>query len=197
MIAMAVRSLPRYQRRKAIWMGAGAAVVLRIILTFFVARLLEVPFLKLVGGALIIWLAIKIFVDSNPEKDPESAAKGIGQALKVILIADITMSLDNMLGVAAASKGNLFLLLFGLGTSIPIMIFTSNLLSALMDKYPIIIYVGAAVLGKVGGEMMMTDPLVTKFVSPGEASIIAAEVFSAVGVMVVGRLWVTSRQKKT
>jgi YjbE family integral membrane protein len=178
-------------------MGAGAAVVLRIILTFFVARLLEVPFLKLVGGALIIWLAIKIFVDSNPEKDPESAAKGIGQALKVILIADITMSLDNMLGVAAASKGNLFLLLFGLGTSIPIMIFTSNLLSALMDKYPIIIYVGAAVLGKVGGEMMMTDPLVTKFVSPGEASIIAAEVFSAVGVMVVGRLWVTSRQKKT
>jgi predicted tellurium resistance membrane protein TerC len=91
----------------------------------------------------------------------------------------------------------LFLLLFGLGTSIPIMIFTSNLLSALMDKYPIIIYVGAAVLGKVGGEMMMTDPLVTKFVSPGEASIIAAEVFSAVGVMVVGRLWVTSRQKKT
>jgi YjbE family integral membrane protein len=189
-IAMAVRSLPRAQRQKGILVGAAGAVVLRVILTFFVARFLQTPYLKLIGGALILWLAVKLFVDTNPENDTEKEASTIWQALKIIVIADITMSLDNMLGVGAASKGNLFLLIFGLTTSIPIMIFTSNLLSMLMDKYPIIITIGAALLGKVGGEMIVTDPALEQFLPHSEAFIYLIEAISAMGVVVIGKLWV-------
>ena len=189
-IAMAVRSLPRAQRQKGILVGAAGAVVLRVILTFFVARFLQTPYLKLVGGALILWLAVKLFVDTNPENDSDKEASTIWQALKIIVIADITMSLDNMLGVGAASKGNLFLLIFGLTTSIPIMIFTSNLLSMLMDKYPIIITIGAALLGKVGAEMIVTDPVLEQFLPHGELFIYLIEAISAIGVVVIGKLWV-------
>lgn len=188
-IAMAVRSLPRSQRQKGILIGAAGAVVLRIILTFFVARFLQTPYLKLVGGALILYLAVKLFVDVNPEEDEEREANNIWQALKIIVIADITMSLDNMLGVGAASKGNLFLLIFGLATSIPIMIFTSNLLSMLMDRYPVIVTIGAALLGKVGAEMMITDPVVTPFLPHSDLFEYAAEAAGAIGVIIVGKLW--------
>lgn len=189
-IAMAVRSLPRAQRQKGILVGAAGAVVLRVILTFFVARFLQTPYLKLVGGALILWLAVKLFVDTNPENDSDKEASTIWQALKIIVIADITMSLDNMLGVGAASKGNLFLLIFGLTTSIPIMIFTSNLLSMLMDKYPIIITIGAALLGKVGAEMIVTDPVLEQFLPHSELFIYLIEAISAIGVVAIGKLWV-------
>ena len=105
------------------------------------------------------------------------------------MIADITMSLDNMLAVGGASHGNLFLLLFGLGLSIPFIVFTSNLLSTLMDKYPVIIYVGAAILGKVGGEMILTDPVVAAFFAPTRVVKYTIELLFAVGVLGVGQLW--------
>jgi predicted tellurium resistance membrane protein TerC len=111
------------------------------------------------------------------------------QAMKIIVIADITMSLDNMLAVGGASHGNLFLLLFGLGLSIPLIVFTSNLLSMLMDKYPIIIYIGAAVLGKVGAEMILTDPVIVASLSPSKPLQYSLEAVFAVGVIVVGKLW--------
>jgi len=112
-IAMAVRSLPHDQRRKGILLGAGAAVLLRVILTFFVAQLLQVNFLKLAGGVLILWIAVKLFVEGSPEESIDKEAATIGQAIKIIVIADITMATDNMLAVAGASHGNLFLLLSG------------------------------------------------------------------------------------
>jgi YjbE family integral membrane protein len=189
-IAMAVRSLPRAQRQKGILIGAAGAVLLRIILTFFVARFLETPYLKVIGGLLILWLAVKLFVDVNPENEVDREASTIWQALKIIVIADVTMSLDNMLGVGAASKGNLLLLIFGLTTSIPIMIFTSNLLSMLMDKYPIIITIGAALLGKVGAEMIVTDSVMAPFMPQGELFIFLVEGLAAIGVIVIGKLWV-------
>ncbi len=189
-IAMAVRSLPRAQRQKGILIGAAGAVILRIILTFFVARFLETPYLKIIGGLLILWLAVKLFVDVNPENEVDREASTIWQALKIIVIADVTMSLDNMLGVGAASKGNLLLLIFGLTTSIPIMIFTSNLLSMLMDKYPIIITIGAALLGKVGAEMIVTDSVMAPFMPQGELFIFLVEGVAAIGVIVIGKLWV-------
>jgi YjbE family integral membrane protein len=192
-IAMAVRSLPRRQRRQGIIIGAAGAVVLRIVLTFFVALMLQTPYLKLVGGALIIWLAIKLFVDSSEENEGEHEAGTIWQALKIIVVADITMSLDNMLGVGAASGGNLLLLTLGLATSIPIMIFTSNLISMLMDKYPIVLYIGAAILGKVGGEMIITDPVMVGFLAPGEYFVYAVEAFFAIGVIIVGKVWLRLR----
>ncbi len=195
-IAMAVRSLPRAQRQKGILIGAAGAVILRIVMTFFVARFLQTPYLKLVGGALILYLAVKLFVDVNPENDQEQEANTVWQALKIIVIADVTMSLDNILGVGAASKGNLFLLIFGLATSIPIMIFTSNLLSMLMDKYPIIVTIGAALLGKVGAEMIITDPVVIPFVPHSDLFEYAAMVVGAGGVIAVGKLWGWANRRK-
>ncbi|MFH0958451.1 MAG: TerC family protein [Pseudomonadota bacterium] len=195
-IAMAVRSLPRAQRQRGILIGAAGAVFLRIILTFFVARFLQTPYLKLLGGLLILWLAVKLFVDVNPENDDDREANTIWQALKIIVIADITMSLDNILGVGAASKGNLVLLILGLATSIPILIFMSNFLSMLMDKYPIIIAIGAALLGKVGAEMIMTDSVLVPFVPDSELFIYLVEGVAAIGVIVVGKLWGLVRQQQ-
>ena len=187
-IALAVRSLPSEQKKKGVFYGAAAAVLLRVIATFFVARLLQISYVKLIGGAVIIWIAVKIFVEGAPADEAQREAKSLAEALKIIVIADITMSIDNMLAVGGASHGNFFLLLFGLALSIPIVVFASNLLSMLMDKYPIIVYIGAAVLGRVGGEMMITDPVVVNLVNPSKFLQYAAEAFFAVGVLVAGRL---------
>ena len=187
-IAMAVRSLPSDQRRKGILFGSAAAVILRVICTFVASQLLTINFIKLVGGAVILWIAVKLFVEGSPEEHLDREATTIGQAVKIIVIADITMAVDNMLAVAGASHGNFFLLLFGLGLSIPFVVFTSNLLSMLMDKYPIIIYIGAAILGKVGGEMMITDPYVVSLLHPSKYAVYAVEITFAIGVIVVGKL---------
>jgi len=187
-IAMAVRSLPRRQRRWGIILGAGAAVLLRVVLTFFVAQLLEIQFIKLTGGVLIAWIAVKLFIEGAPEQH-DREAKSLLQAMWLILVADITMSLDNVLAVAGASHGNLFLLLFGLALSIPLVVFTSNLLSLLMDRYPIIIYIGAAVLGRVAGDMIFTDPWVVRLLDPPPWFRYTMEVVLAVGVILVGKLW--------
>lgn len=188
-IAMAVRSLPPDQRKKGIIFGAGAAVLIRVVVTFFVSQLLQINYVKLVGGLLILWIAVKLFVEGAPEENLEREATTLFQAIKIIVIADITMSTDNMLAVAGASHGNMFLLLFGLGLSIPFVVFTSNLLSMLMDKYPIIIYIGAAILGRVGGEMIMTDPVVMRLLAPGKVLQYSVEAGLAVGVLIIGKLW--------
>jgi YjbE family integral membrane protein len=194
-IALAVRSLPSEQRKKGIFYGAAAAVLLRVIATFFVAQLLQISYVKLIGGAVIIWIAVKLFVEGAPADEAHREAKGLAEAVKIIVIADITMSTDNMLAVGGASHGNFFLLLFGLALSIPFVVFTSNLLSMLMDKYPIIVYIGAAVLGRVGGEMMITDPVVVNLINPSKLLQYATEAFFAVGVLVAGRL-LMQRTKK-
>ena len=160
-IAMACNKLEEKQRKWGIFLGAGFAVLLRIILTFFAVTLLAYPYLKLVGGALILWIAIKLFKEGH-EEHVEGAAN-IWGAIKTILIADLVMSVDNVLAVAGAAKGNNFLVLFGLLTSVPLVIYGSTLLSKLMQKYPIIITIGAAILGYVGGGMMITDLGVTEF----------------------------------
>jgi YjbE family integral membrane protein len=188
-IAMAVRSLPREQRRKGIIFGSGAAVLLRVVLTFFVSQLLAVNFIKFVGGALIAWIAVKLLVQGGGEQDHGKEASSLWQAIRLIVVADITMSLDNVLAVAGASQGNLFLLIFGLALSIPFVVFTSNLLSYLMDRYPIIIYLGAAILGRVAAEMMLGDPFVQQWWQPPTWLRHGIEAACALGVIVVGKLW--------
>ncbi len=198
-IAMAVRSLPHDRRKQGILFGAAAAVLLRVMLTFFVAQLLRVSYVKLAGGILILWIAVKLFAEGAPEDEHDRQATTIWQAIKIIVIADITMSLDNMLAVGGASHGNMFLLLFGLGLSIPFIVFTSNLLSMLMDKYPVIIYIGAAILGKVGGEMIVTDPFTIKILpaslvsadltGPLKALQYSVEILFAAGVILAGKIW--------
>ena len=187
LIAMAVRSLPLAKRQKGIMIGAGGAVVLRLVLTFFIAQLLQVPYIKLAGGVMILWIAVKLFIHGAPGGE-EKEATSVAQAVRLIMFADLSMSLDNMLAVAGASRGNLTLLLFGLGISIPFVILTSGYLSMLMDRYPVIIYIGAAILGKVGGEMVITDPAVTNLLRLPDFAHYAFEAFCAGGVTVVGRI---------
>jgi len=165
-IAMAVRNLPNKQRLWGIALGAGAAVVVRVIATFLVAQLLNIQFIKLVGGAVIIWIAVKLLSEGTDEEGKDHECGSIWQAVWIIIVADMSMGIDNMLAVGAASHGNLFLLLFGLVLSIPFVVFLSNILSLLMNKYPIILWLGSGILGKVGGEMMITDPWVHGLLNP-------------------------------
>lgn len=195
-IAMAVRNLPAEQRRKGIMLGAAAAVGLRVIATFFVSQLLNIEFVRLAGGLTILWIGTKLFIEGMPEDDIQKNATTMWQAVRLIVIADITLSIDNMLAVGGASHGNLFLLLFGLAVSVPFVVFTSNVLSMLMDRYPLIIAVGAAILGKVGADMVVTDPAITRFVHltrPVEYGVQAA---GAVGVIVVGQLLMRRSQHR-
>ncbi len=185
-IAMAVRLLPKKQRFWGILLGAGAAVTLRVACTFFAAQLLKVSLLKFLGGALIAWIAVKLLVH-GAEEEKVGEAGSLWQAVRLIVVADIVMSVDNMLAVAGASKGNFFLLLFGLGLSIPFVVGTSTLLSKLMDRYPSIVYIGSAILGKVAGEMMITDPWIHKILNPPHYVEYVVEVVFAVGVIVLGR----------
>jgi predicted tellurium resistance membrane protein TerC len=145
---------------------------------------------------LIIWIGTKLFIEGAPEEEVERQAKTLWQAIWVIVIADITMSTDNVLAVAGASKGNLFLLLFGLGLSIPFVVFTSNLLAMLMDKYPSLVYVGAAILGRVGGEMMITDPFIHELLHPSRMVEYGVQAFFTIGVIVAGKLWIRMMKSK-
>jgi YjbE family integral membrane protein len=185
-IAMAVRSLPAEQRRRGIFAGAGLAVVLRVILTFFAASLLQLEFLMVIGGLLIFWIAVKLLVQGGGEEHAGPPAANLRQAIWMILVADITMSLDNILAVAAVSKGNLVLLLAGLGLSISFVIFASGILSKLMDRFPILIWIGAAILGRVTGGMCLRDPWVVRVLAPPHEVVIAAEVIGALLVLLIG-----------
>jgi YjbE family integral membrane protein len=194
-IAMAVRGLPVEQRKKGIILGALAAVMLRVILTFFVSQLLQVQFVKLVGGVLILWIALKLFGGDEGDEVEGHSPASIWDAMKLIVIADITMSLDNMLAVGGASHGNLFLLIFGLALSIPFIVFTSNLLSRIMDRFPVVVYLGAAILGKVGAEMILTDPFTRRFIDLSPGMIHLAEAVLAAAV-VVGGIVLTRRRER-
>ena len=196
-IAMAVRSLPRQQRRLGTMLGAGFAVVLRVGLTALAAQLLGVSYVRLIGGILILWIALKVMRDSGDPQDAVTSPNRLLQAVWYIVVADITMSLDNILAIAAASKGNVALMVFGLGVSIPFVVFAANLLSTLMDRYPAVIYVGAAILGKVGGELILTDPLVAHALPLGKWPQYAIEGALAVAVLVVGRAISSARRKKS
>jgi YjbE family integral membrane protein len=174
-IALAVRNLPDRQRRLGILLGAGAAVALRAGLTMVTARLLTVSFLKLVGGLLILWIAIKLLRQNEDHGDGgKTGAEGLWQAIWMIIVADITMSLDNVLAVGGAAGGHNALILFGLALSIPLVVFGSNLISRLMARYQIIVFVGAAILGKVAGEMMLTDTIVVAHLLPWWGSVTGA-----------------------
>ncbi len=190
-IAMAVRALAGSQRRIATICGAGAAVALRVALTSVAARLLQVRFIQLGGGLLILWIAVKVMLDASEPPEAAPAPKRLAQAIWYIVLADLTMSTDNILAIAGASKGHVGLILFGLCLSIPFVVFAANLLASLMDRFPGLIYVGAAVLGKVGGEMILTDPFIAHRVHPSNVARYSAEAALAAAVVIGGR-WAAS-----
>ena len=191
-IALAARSLPPHQQSKAIFWGAGAAVAMRIVLTIIAVEMLKWPWLKLIGAVLLLWIAVKLLVPEDGGDDVESS-DNLWAAIKTILIADLVMSLDNVIGVAAAAKGSITLLILGLAISIPLVIFGATMLMKLMHRFPIIITIGAGLLGWVAGDMAATDPVVKDWVDANAAWLHGAgPAAGAVLVVAVGK-WLAAR----
>jgi YjbE family integral membrane protein len=186
-IAMASRSLPPKQQKQAIFFGSFGAIFLRVILTFFAVMLLGLPWLKIIGAVLLGWIGIQMLLPEDGEEEISAHAQ-LWSAIKTIIVADFIMSLDNVLGVAAAAKGSLLLLILGLAISIPLIIYGSTFILKLMNRFPSIITVGGGVLGWVAGEMAIADPIVSPWVE-GEASWLhsMAPVIGALSGVAVGK----------
>lgn len=190
-IALACRSLPPQQQKKAIIAGSVGAIVLRIVLTFFAIYLLELPYLKLVGAVALLWIGIGLLKGEDDEEEL-AGHSGLAAAIKTIIIADLVMSLDNVIGVAAAAKGNVVLLVVGLAVSIPLIIYGSTIILKLMARFPVIITIGAGLLGWVAGEMAVSDPAVTDWTAAHHIVHTVAPVLGAVLVVAVGK-WLEAR----
>ncbi len=188
-IAMAARGLPASQQRKAIVFGSGAAIVMRIVLTLIAVRMLGLPWLKLVGGVALLWIGANLMAGDEDEGMDEATPVGIAAAVRTILLADLVMSLDNVLAVAAAAQGNTPLLVIGLAVSIPLIVFGSTLILKVMERFPVIITAGAALLGWLAGEMMLGDPaLHAWFPAMPESVPRIGGIVGAVGVVIAGKL---------
>ncbi|MEO5738608.1 MAG: TerC family protein [Variovorax sp.] len=188
-IALAARSLPPHQQQNAVMFGSGAAVVLRIVLTVVAAKLLALPYLQIVGGLLLLYIGVQLFGDED-EDDGEAKEYGtLIAAVRTILIADLVMSLDNVIAVAAAAQGSMVLLILGLAISIPLVIFGSTLMIKLMERFPIIIMVGAALIGWVGGETIMSDVSLREVLAAKPWLHYAAAAAGAAFVVALGRLF--------
>ncbi len=190
-IALACRSLPPAQQKKAIMFGSLGAIGLRIVLTFFAVYLLQLPYLKLVGAALLLWIGIGLLKGDDDDGELEGHS-GLLAAIKTIVIADLVMSLDNVIGVAAAAKGSVPLLVIGLGISIPLIIYGSTLILKLMARFPVIITIGAGLLGWVAGEMAVTDPAITGWMASQHTVHLAAPFVCAALVVGIGK-WLQSK----
>ena len=188
-VALALRTLPRRLRLRALSFGACITIVLSVFLTYFVCKLLEHSFVSLAGGAIVLYLAVTLLVLRTGAKSVDASISNIGQAVKILVIANITMSLDNMLAVAGAAQGNFFLLFIGLGVSIPVVFFASNLLCLVIARYPILNYVGCAVLAKVGADMILTDPFVVSTLAPSRIFCISAQIIAILVVLASGHFW--------
>lgn len=194
-IALACRNLPPEQRKKGILWGVVGAVGLRVVLTAFAAKLLGMPFLKLIGGALLLWIGVKLLVAEDDGSHEIAAAETLWSAVKTIIIADFVMSLDNVIAVAAASRDSLFLLLFGLAVSIPLIMWSSQMVLKLMERYPILVTLGAGLLGWIAGGMLVGDVLIREQVEKlVPAAHYVAAILGATFVVLAGT-WIAKRRK--
>lgn len=198
-IAMACRGLPVRQRAWGMGLGAGVAVLLRILFTGIVATLMTLPFLKIVGGLALFYVAVKLLVPEEPDKDEREATEHLWRAVQIVAVADIIMSLDNVIAIAAAAGGNAALLVLGLALSIPLIVAGAALIMAALDRFPILVWGGAALLGWIVGEVIATDPVVLGWLDSqfGPSTVHAAEYVAAgigaVLVLIVGGLWRRSK----
>jgi YjbE family integral membrane protein len=187
-IALAARSLPPTQQKKAVLFGSGAAVVLRVLLTVVAAKLLEMSFLQIIGGVLLFWIGVQLLSEEEGEEGHSNTTGGLMAAVRTILIADLVMSLDNVIAVAAAAKGSMVLLVLGLAISIPLVVFGSTLMIRLMERFPVIVLLGAGLIGWVGGETIMGDSALKEFVvAHGWVHLVAAPLGAAL-VIGLGKL---------
>ena len=195
-IALAARALPPHQQKQAIFWGSAAAIVMRVVLTIIALEMLKWPWLKIVGALLLLYIGISLMLeDDDEEGDVGDKAGGLLVAIRTILIADLVMSLDNVIAVAAAAKGDIPLLVIGLALSIPLIIFGSTLLLKVMERYPIIIVAGAGLLGFLAGEMFLTDPALVA--RTGELPHWQVNLGGAIGaIFVVAVGWVMQRRRQ-
>lgn len=186
-IALASRNLPANQQKKAIFWGSAAAIILRVILTITAVQLLSLPYLKIVGAILLVYIGVQLLADSDDEAEMDGHSN-IWGAIRTILVADLVMSLDNVIAVAAAAqKGpeetRLALLIIGLGLSIPLIIFGSTMLLKVMDRFPVIITLGAGLLGLLAGGMLVEDPAIKDSIQGAMED--AHMIFEGIGVAIV------------
>ena len=188
-IALASRKLPLHQRNKAIFWGVFAAIALRVVLIFFALQLLKVPYLKIVGGVLLLWIGVKLLMPEKDDGHEVDAASNLLGAVKTIIVADAVMSLDNVIAIAGAAKDSIGLVVFGLVVSVPIIVWGSKLVLTLMDRFPWVIMGGAALLGWIAGDMAVGDVVTKDWVAANAAWLrYGAPVIGAVGVVAVGKL---------
>jgi len=199
-IAMVCRGLPRRQRWWGMVLGAGVAIVLRVIFTGVVATLMLLPYLKIIGGLALFYIAAKLLVPEDEDKSEIEAIEHLWRAVRIVAVADIVMSLDNVIAIAAAAQGNFALLVFGLAISIPLIVAGAALIMQLLDRFPILVWAGAALLGWIVGEVIATDSVIEGYLIPriGDQAFhyfrYACAVVGAALVLIVGGYW---RRKKT
>lgn len=199
-IALACRSLPARQRAWGIFLGAGVAVIMRIFFTVILQHLLEIEFLKLVGGLLLFWIAVKLLTAEEGSEDGVKSGSSLWEAVRIVAIADLVMSLDNMLAIAAAAGGDTKLIVFGLALSIPLVVGGSTLIMTLLTRFPILVWGGAALLGWIAGELLATEPFLSPVIhtlaealqATPKAIMRGFEIIGALLVLLVG--WVIARR---
>ena len=187
-IALAARALPPELQKKAVFFGSAAAVVMRIALTVVAVQLLALSYLQIIGGLLLLWIGAQLLSEDDDGDDGAVEETGLYAAIRTILIADLVMSLDNVIAVAAAAKGSMTLLILGLAISIPLVIFGSTLMIKLMSRYPVIVTVGAALIGWVGGETIVSDVVLRDVVAAVPWLHYAAAALGAGLVVAAGKL---------
>ena len=188
-IAMAARTLPAHQQRKAVVYGSAAAVVLRVLLTVVAAKLLALSYLQIIGGLLLLWIGVQLLGEEEDGEDGGARHHGtLLSAVRTILIADLVMSLDNVIAVAAAAKGDMLLLILGLAISIPLVIFGSTLMIKLMERFPVIVVIGAGLIGWVAGEAIVNDNVLKEFVAANGWLHYAGPALGAAVVVALGKL---------
>lgn len=198
-IAMACRGLPQPQRRWGLVIGAGLAALLRILFTVVLASLMMLPYLKLIGGAGLLYVSAKLIVAEEPDRNELEAAAHLWRAVAVVMVADIVMSFDNVVAIAAIARGDYLLLVIGLVISIPLLIGGAALIATLLDRFPVLIWLGAALLGWIAGETIATDPAVVSRLAPlGEAALRQVEFAGAAAgaalAIAAGGLWQRLRE---
>jgi YjbE family integral membrane protein len=196
-IAMAVRTLPSHQQRLGVIWGAAGAVCIRVIITFVAARVLQLPLVQLAGGILLLWIAIKLLRQDSSGETKMRDATTLWQAIGLIILADLIMSTDNVLAVAGASEGNFFLLLFGLGLSIPIVVIGAVFVAMLMSRFGWLVFLGAAVLGEVAGKMGLEDHFITGIFGAAPKRIEWAVRMSLAVIIVLAGIYLSRQSQPT
>jgi len=195
-IALACRNLPKKQRVLGIFWGVVGAVVLRIILTFFAVQLLLLPYLQLVGAALLVWIGIKLIAEDDGDEHEIQASDRLISAVKTVIVADLVMSLDNVIGVAAAAKGSLSLLIFGLVVSIPLVVLGSQVIMKLLERFQWLVIAGGGLLGYIAGEIATEDTAVKPWIDANAPALHYVAPALGIAVVVAAGVWLTRRNRR-